>query len=120
MGGDQGDKKQRNPLLGCLGVLGLFFVGIVSCGVLTTGDGADSPQVQRKAAESACEDFVRDQLKSPSTAEFTGTSSTGSGPWTVTGEVDSENSFGAMIRASWSCEIRLDGDTFRGRAVITE
>lgn len=112
-------KTGRGCGLGCLGVLALF-VGFVAC---TTAGGSD-PSFDREAegvgAINACEDWVRDQLKAPATAEFGDSTATGSGPWTVTGTVDAENSFGAMLRQTWSCEVRLDGDTFRGRAVITE
>ena len=68
-----------------------------------------------------CQEWVKDKLKAPSTAKFSETSSTG-GPqsWSMTGAVDSENSFGAMVRAAWTCNIRLDGDTWRGSATVIE
>lgn len=105
--------------IGCLGVLALFLAFVVWA--YATDDGSsdgDSPELQQIGAENACEDWVRDQLKAPATAKFSGTTSTGSGPWTVTGSVDAENSFGANLRNTWTCEVRLDGDTFRGRAVL--
>jgi hypothetical protein len=30
----------------------------------------------------------------------------------VTGAVDAQNSFGAMIRSNFTCSVRLDGDTW--------
>ncbi len=86
---------------------------------MTGTDGGDSdPAAQRQGAMIACEDMLRDQLKAPDSADFTGTTATGSGPWTVTGQVDAQNSFGASLRSAWSCEVRLDGDMFRGRASL--
>lgn len=51
-------------------------------------------------AISQCEGEVKERLKAPSTAKFE-SNATGGGPWTVTGTVDAENSFGAMIRSSY-------------------
>jgi hypothetical protein len=73
------------------------------------GGGGDSSS-SGYMAEVMCEGFVKDRLKSPSSAEFD-TSFTGSGPtYTVTGTVDSQNSFGAMVRNEFSCTVRHDGD----------
>lgn len=93
---------------GCLALLVLVLVGAVSS-MCDGGSGPDSSDAY--GAEAACEDWVRDKLKSPSTADFCNTEVTGSNPWTITGEVDAENGFGAMIRASWVCDVKLEGDT---------
>jgi hypothetical protein len=60
-------------------------------------------------------------LKAPSTADFSDESVSGSGPWKITGSVDSENSFGAMLRAPWSfkVEVRRDG-YYWGKATVLE
>jgi hypothetical protein len=55
------------------------------------------------------------KLKAPSTAEFSGTTATGGGPWTVTGQVDSQNSFGAMIRSPFGCTVTITGESARVR-----
>jgi hypothetical protein len=61
-----------------------------------------------------CEDFVEERLKAPSTADFSGvfdTTVTGTDDsYTVVGHVDAENSFGAMIRSNYTCNIRDNGD----------
>lgn len=108
-----------------IGGIGLALVAVlivvsVAVGGTSDRDRADDPQTQAMGAKLTCQDWVRDKLKAPSTAVFSGVSTTGSGPWTVTGNVDAENSFGATIRSAWSCDIRLDGDTFRGRASLHE
>lgn len=63
-------------------------------------------------AQVVCEQFVEDQLKSPSTAEFSGevVHRLRGKVWIVAGEVDSENSFGAMIRNDYTCKARFVGD----------
>ena len=54
-------------------------------------------------------DFVKGQLKSPSTAEFEGGEEgviqVNDTVFTVKGTVDSQNSFGAMLRANFSCRV---------------
>lgn len=53
-----------------------------------------------------CERAVKEQLKAPSTAKFSGSYATAKsgGGYRVEGNVDSQNSFGAMIRARYVCE----------------
>lgn len=57
------------------------------------------------------QEFVRQGLKAPSTAEFpsssTRTGTDGKGIYQVIGYVDSENSFGAMIRSDWMVNMRF-------------
>lgn len=64
-------------------------------------------------AKVMCEDFVRDRLLAPATADF---------PWldyeancsgeqcAVRSYVDSENSFGAKLRTTYRCVVRKSGD----------
>ena len=54
--------------------------------------------------------FVRERLKAPSTAEFPPLSEarvwqTPDKKWHAVAYVDSQNSFGAMIRTPWSCTV---------------
>jgi len=63
------------------------------------------------------ENFVKQGLKSPSTAKFPSyaerqqqTSILGAGKFKITSWVDSQNGFGAMIRTNWSCTITFIGD----------
>ena len=41
------------------------------------------------------------------------TSAIGVDVWTVAGQVDADNSFGAKLRLNDECKIRADGDTWR-------
>lgn len=54
---------------------------------------------------TACQDEVLSQLKAPATAEFVGSDRITEGEVgvMVTGEVDAQNSFGALIRSSYIC-----------------
>ncbi len=64
------------------------------------------------AACSHAQDFVRDRLVSPSTAKFQincfwdqGAAREASGDWSAIGTVDSQNSFGAMVRSTYVVEL---------------
>ncbi|WP_156484829.1 hypothetical protein [Bhargavaea cecembensis] len=57
--------------------------------------------------------FVEQHLKAPSTAEFNWDNEAveiDDDVWQVTGSVDSENSFGGMIRSNYTVEVRYKGD----------
>lgn len=77
--------------------------GIAILGTLL-GGGADD---KGDSEVVACQDLVRDNLKSPSTANFVGVPSYSAG--VISGEVDSENSFGANVRSSFQCTDVGDG-----------
>ncbi len=63
-------------------------------------------------AEVTARQFVLKRLKAPSTAKFVEESSMLSrdGTWLVVGAVDSQNSFGAMLRTQYTCGVRHVGD----------
>ena len=60
------------------------------------------------------QEFVRQGLKAPSTAEFplepVSVGTDGNGLYQVESYVDSQNSFGAMIRSHWMLNMRPVGD----------
>jgi hypothetical protein len=65
------------------------------------------------SAEVACEGFVKGELKAPTMAQFSSEAFTGKRPtFTVTGDVDAQNSFGAMLGNHWTCVVKLDGDSW--------
>jgi hypothetical protein len=93
-------------------------VGTLAIGFIVWASSYDAPPetvdpfVEQFDAQRVCQDFVMDRLKAPSTAEFD-TDVSGVGPeYTVTGTVDSENSFGAMLRSQFTCTVRGDGTTW--------
>lgn len=66
--------------------------------------------IESQAAEH-CQELVTDSLTSPASAEFSDVETTLAGTlYTTTGNVDSQNRFGAMIRANFRCETREQKD----------
>lgn len=64
-------------------------------------------------AEAMCMQFVRNNLKAPSTAKFDygQSGAKGSGNyWTALVVVDAQNSFGAMIRSRFACTLEYTGN----------
>ena len=101
-----------------LGVAAAFTALLVVILALTLGGGSEPKTLEEKQAASytdvlvLCRDAVKQQLKAPSTADFGGEAVKWSGSTaTMTGVVDAENSFGAMIRTPWTCTASVDLET---------
>lgn len=65
----------------------------------------------RKATRE-CEEFVREQLKAPATATFSNEETSrypGSDLILVTGDVDAQNSYGALLRNDYNCLVDGEG-----------
>lgn len=60
----------------------------------------------------ACQEAVKRYLKSPGSAKFGGESVTARDPYVVTGWVDSQNGFGALVRNRYYCRA-WRGETWR-------
>lgn len=90
--------------------------GLFACSAMY----GDSDGVSDTEVRNQCREWARDRLQSPSTAEFKAeeVAPAGDNRWTVTGAIDAENGFGATVRATYTCTIRLDGDTWRGSARV--
>jgi hypothetical protein len=75
-------------------------------------------------AISECVEAVKEILKAPATASFSGEKASRQGRqnWRVVGVVDAENSFGALIRSEWDCEVQAqrDGTWGPAEAVVIE
>jgi hypothetical protein len=78
--------------------------------VLLAGCGADKPATPRddgklseSALKEACHGAIKDRLKSPGTAAFGGEFLRESTTPELTGWVDSQNGFGALVRSTWVC-----------------
>jgi hypothetical protein len=96
---------------------------LAACGETSTSDTSTKEEsgkdaefhgVGRSESRSACHNRVKDQLVSPSSANFEGFTE---GTWNETyrgvnfsGWVDAENGFGASIRSTYDCEVYYDGD----------
>jgi|UniRef100_A0A914DHF5 hypothetical protein len=65
-------------------------------------------------AIEGCEKLITQRLKAPATASFHTTATPpgdNAGPWILNGTVDSDNSFGAYIRTTFTCSAKLDPST---------
>lgn len=65
-------------------------------------------------AEDICEGFVKDRLKSPATASFLNqkTHVTDDGLFISKGQIDSQNSFAAVVRGYYDCRVNKTGNTW--------
>lgn len=103
------ERREPKGITPAMWVAGAFaavvLVGGVALFLTQKDDGYDSNTSYEAIAQ--CEAAIKDRLKAPSTAEFQSTA-TGGGTWTVTGTVDAENSFGAMMRSSYQCTVKID------------
>lgn len=113
MGTELKDNQVRRPTRGGIALLGLLGAAAVVLVVSLVGKGTDdAPADPSGDAKRVCvEEFVPKRLKAPSTAKFSGVTVTSDGDvYTVAGSVDAQNTFGAMIRSSFTCVVR-DADT---------
>ena len=91
--------------------VGILLLGSMIYGAFTSGGSDRSVE-----AKSACHQTVRSNLKAPSTAKFSSTvagHNTRANDYLVTGTVDAQNSFGAMVRSEFQCVVVTSGSTPR-------
>ena len=108
-------QPRGNPKRQWLIALGGFIalcVIVGGCSALTSMNREPYDPNNKAEAIAQCEARVEQDLKSPTTADFDSTAS-GYGTWTVTGTVDAENSFGAMVRATYGCTVIVSGQNIR-------
>lgn len=124
----------KNTGLSCSFLIGLLAViGVITvCGFFAVSLlASDTPSTAEDDADMAfymSQEFVKDKLKAPSTAEFPRRSDSdvtvtklGSGKYSVIAWVDSENGFGAMIRTTYLATLhRVDADNWRLDSLIFE
>ncbi|GAA2696594.1 hypothetical protein [Actinoplanes palleronii] len=105
-------------------------IGIVVAVVLVVGvcvarmnsNSKPSAADEQRDAQRVCEgQFVPARLKAPATAKFSGVSVyEAGGAYRVTGSVDSQNGFGALVRSAFSCTVHASGDRWvLDRAEVT-
>jgi hypothetical protein len=81
-----------------------------------------------EGAALACQGFVRQRLKSPASATFPNPYAQGThemhrladGVFQISSYVDAQNSFGALIRNTWNCEVRLVAGSYRLTTVLIQ
>lgn len=105
----------------------LILVGWVIISFLASSEDSNAPKDNSLLAYNLAIECVKQQLKSPSTAEFAGTfekqdhvTKTGPDKYQILSYVDAQNSFGAVTRSKWSCTITLinGGDKYRCENVL--
>ena len=111
-------------LWGCLVPTVVVFVG---CLVSLTGDKDKRTELEQQHGSSTmaaimCEDYVKQRLTSPGSADFASLlsgevriDSLGGGRYKVHSYVDAQNSFGALLRSQFVCRIAKvpGGDEWR-------
>lgn len=107
-GGATAPTRSSGCGVGCLVFIGVVVVVIIIFTFLVSGSG-EGHRDNSGGAVLTCKNLVEKNLKAPSTASYPRYPSvTGN---TITGQVDSENGFGANIRSDFQCTI--DGDMVR-------
>lgn len=117
-----------------VGCVGLLFISVAAFVVFAfiigmnegSSGGQGSHDARRREAWGAAKYFVKESLKAPTTAKFpslgdpgTGIAPNGAG-WRVEGYVDSQNSFGAMIRTKWMVDVTQDGENWKRGPITTD
>jgi hypothetical protein len=76
-----------------------------------------SCSLDEAGAEIACENAVKDRLKSPGSADFEHITKKDNGDdtWTIRGHVDSDNPLGASMRSTYGCTVNKEGDGWRAK-----
>ena len=95
---------------------------IVILGISLIGSKTEKNPPDVAAAWTVCEQFVTERLKAPSTAKFQWISrdELGNGRFHVNAYVDSQNSFGAMLRTHFNCTVKhIEGDRWRLEDLVT-
>jgi hypothetical protein len=101
-------KKQLLHISSILAIFAFIFLAFGS----DDDNSSSSTETNKMLAYNYAEDFVKQRLKSPSTAEFPGLfekadhiTELGNDEYRINSWVDSQNGFGAMIRSKFSCKI---------------
>ena len=120
-GGASPSGEQKKGIIGPLigAVLGVGFLTLILIWQFNKTPAGPTGEDLRINAVTACERAVAQNLKAPATAQYQSTAS-GVGPWTVTGTVDAENSFGALVRSQYECSVELRGEVMTARIDVLQ
>lgn len=144
MSNNDGPSKTSGCVFGCLLVALMFYAGgKMLIGLARMGDRAQNePSAPGEGPGPVVRDstdvwvmaqmFVEDRLLAPSTASFGKllkgeyqdpddcVRAQGDGLYLVSGWVDSQNGFGAMIRQRFACELQYEGTKCNCNALLFE
>jgi hypothetical protein len=112
MATEQNKEAQTKATAGCFAIV---IVAVIFFYFQCNGDKPDDQPHKKKVYDKSdaiyqSHQFVKDQLKSPSTADFdydknAAAATINDSTFYVEGTVDSQNSFGGIVRANYSCTI---------------
>jgi hypothetical protein len=105
---------KKSKLLGTLSLIAM----VLSLIVFVSGCNSDTekPKHDKMTASIMAEEFMNDRLKSPGSAEFQSypkqqITDLGNGKYKVASYVDSQNSFGALVRTHYVCTLQYRTET---------
>ena len=106
-------KQLKNTQIGIVATVLLCVICLCVGIVFSNGDGGEKDY--RTMAFIQCSLYVENMLKSPSSADFPASSTANiqeleNKVFEIRSYVDSQNSFGAMIRTNFYCKIQYTGD----------
>jgi hypothetical protein len=112
-------KNKKTLIIGLVIIIVLFWIALANNYIQKRNDPTtlkkDSVKIEQQKAEeaySAAIQLVEDQLKAPQTADFPILRKISykheNNLWTFNGYVDSQNSFGALIRTDYTLEMVFD------------
>lgn len=108
--------------IGCISIVVLIVVLFIGGFIVNSSQSPAEKNDDEAYAMVLCKGEVEDALKSPSSASFSEVSAVRTGHlfWTVTGAVDAENGFGAMIRNRFTCTMEVrESDGFTRTTLIS-
>jgi hypothetical protein len=104
-------------------ILAIVVAVVVVAALASTGTTSSS-NTDPYGAYAVCQQQLEQQMKAPSTADWPALSDVHwamtDQTFTASGYVDAENSFGAQIRATWTCTAtHQTGDTYEVSAILS-
>lgn len=98
-------------ILGLVVVVSLLFWGCVAATSNSRDDESfNGVRYPDREAIAGCESLVGNQLRSPSSADYSSTVTRSGDEWTVIGHVDSANAFGTQVRTDYTCTVTFPGN----------
>ena len=106
------DQRQGKAKQGCIGCLVIVIIIFIIGAIFSSCTGEEGSKAQ---ASIMAEKFVAESLKSPGSAKFQPPADQnikylGEGRYSIRAWVDSQNSFGALVRTHYGCIVKYDGD----------
>lgn len=105
----------------------ILILGFVLFILLSSGKTDNNAQISNRTVYEYAKETVISKLKAPATAQFPARdmvkiTNLSSNNWQITGYVDSQNAFGALIRTYYECDIKVNQvtQTFSGSVIFVE